>query len=111
MSTVARPAETQPVCASCWLGIYPGRRPRRELGLLVDERCCLCGAATSDGITARVETYGPGIYAINGSFHVNEEEFIRGTGGNPENPRDVAMCRRALERVCGEHGIPIEEAV
>jgi hypothetical protein len=53
---------------------------------------------------------GPGIYSRRGELHVDEAEFIRGAGGDPEDPEDVAAARHAIARVAGKHGIPTVEA-
>lgn len=52
----------------------------------------------------------PGIYDPgDGSLHVDEEQFIRGAGGDPDSARDREVARRTIVRVCAEHGIPYEE--
>jgi hypothetical protein len=52
----------------------------------------------------------PGVYDLgDGSLHVDEEQFIRGAGGNPDSARDRKVARRVIARVCAEHGIPYEE--
>lgn len=52
---------------------------------------------------------GPGIYAYRGELHIDEAEFIRGTGGDPDNPGDVAAARAAIQRVSTSASIPVDE--
>lgn len=52
----------------------------------------------------------PGVYDPgDGSLHVDEKEFIRGAGGNPDSAHDRKVARRVIARVCAQNGIPYEE--
>lgn len=53
--------------------------------------------------------FGPGCYGTKDGMHIDLDEMIRETGGDPSNPAHRAAAERAVRRVSDEQGIPVEE--
>ena len=53
---------------------------------------------------------GPGIYAAaDGAMHIDLEDFVIASGGDPESKADCEKALEIIQRAASDHGIPIEE--
>jgi len=56
---------------------------------------------------SRATRLGPGIYAIDGEFHIDAVEFLQAQGVEP-TAEDQEWAASLVERVAKEHGVPFD---
>ena len=64
---------------------------------------------SQSNIPAGAHKLGPGAYDHDGELHIDLEEFVIASGGDPDNPADRARALEVIKRVAGAEGIPVDE--